>query len=133
MRHVGKPGGFFDPDGPGGVIAPEVAPGDCEAVVDKGLPNAFAATALADTLSVIGRPQLVIAGFMTHMCVSSTARAALDLGYRSTVVAGATATRNLPDPAGRGIVSAAEVQRGALAALADRFAVVVAGADDIPA
>ena len=35
----------------------------------------------------LGRTQLVIAGIMTHMCVSSTARAALDLGYKATVAA----------------------------------------------
>jgi nicotinamidase-related amidase len=28
---------------------------------------------------------MVLAGFMTHMCVSSTARAALDLGFRTTI------------------------------------------------
>ena len=33
---------------------------------------------------------------MTHMCVNSTARDAFNLGYRPTVVASATATRELP-------------------------------------
>ena len=37
---------------------------------------------------------------MTNMCVSSTARAALDLGYKATVAADAAATRDLPDPMG---------------------------------
>lgn len=58
------------------------------------------------------------------MCVSATVRAALDLGYRTTLVAAATATRDLPDPAG-GVVTADALQRAELAALADRFAVVV--------
>ena len=35
------------------------------------------------------------------------------------------ATRDLPDPTGAGTVPAAEVQRAALAALADRFAIIV--------
>jgi len=39
-------------------------------------------------------------------------------------VASATATRDLPDPLG-GIVPAGEIQRATLAALADRFAVVI--------
>jgi len=61
---------------------------------------------------------------MTHMCVSSTARAALDLGYRATVIADATATRALPDPTGGPDLAPEALQRAALAELADRFAVV---------
>ncbi|HYG91496.1 MAG TPA: hypothetical protein VD978_35170 [Azospirillum sp.] len=56
--------------------------------------------------------------------MATTVRAALDLGHRPTLVATATATRDLPDPLG-GVMPAAEVQRASLAALADRFAVVV--------
>ena len=67
------------------------------------------------TLKKLGRTQLVIAGFMTHMCVSSTARAALDLGYKATVAADAAATRDLPDPMG-GVISADALHRAALAA-----------------
>jgi nicotinamidase-related amidase len=68
---------------------------------------------------------------MTHMCVEATARSAIDNGLKATVVASATATRDLPDPLTGGVVPAAEVQRNALAALADRFATVVAKVDDI--
>lgn len=72
-----------------------------------------------------------VVGYMTHMCVSSTVRAALDRGYRTTVVANATATRDLPDGSG-GAVSAQDVQRASLAALADRFAAVVKTAKELP-
>ena len=65
------------------------------------------------------------------MCLSSTVRAALDLGFRTTVIASATATRDLPG-VGAGIVAAAEIKRSALAALADRFATVVERVADIP-
>jgi nicotinamidase-related amidase len=90
----------------------------------KTLPNAFAGTRLLDVLMPLQRKELILAGFMTHMCISATARVALDLGYRSTVVAAATATRDLPDPLG-GRIPAATVQRTSLAELADRFAIVV--------
>lgn len=123
IRHRGRAGGIFDPETPAFEIAPEVAPQAGEAVLDKGLPNAFAGTDLDETLKRLGRKQLVFAGFMTHMCVSATVRAALDLGYASTVVAAACATRDLPDGAG-GVVRAAELHRAELAALADRFALV---------
>jgi nicotinamidase-related amidase len=59
------------------------------------------------------------------MCVSATTRAALDLGYRSTVIANATATRDLPDPCSADVIPASTIFRGTLAALADRFAVVI--------
>ena len=68
---------------------------------------------------------------MTHMCVNSTARGAFNLGYAPTVVAGATATRALPGPAGDPVPAAA-MQAASLAALADLFAVVVAKSADIP-
>ncbi|MCB2101614.1 MAG: isochorismatase family protein [Rhodobacterales bacterium] len=129
VAHVGQPGGAFDPDGPGGAFAGAVAPLDGEAVVRKRLPNAFAGTDLESTLAAIGNRSLVVVGFMTHMCVSSTVRAALDHGYRTTVAADATATRPLPDGAG-GVVDAATLQRASLAALSDRFA-IIAGSGDI--
>ncbi|CAM3804012.1 cysteine hydrolase [Corallococcus sp. ZKHCc1 1396] len=123
--HHGPTGSpIFNPQGPGSAIIPAVVPREGEAVVAKGLPNSFAGTDLHERLKATGRTELIVAGFMTHMCVSATVRAAVDLGYRNTVVAAATATRDLPVPVG-GVVPAAELQRSELAALADFFAVVV--------
>jgi nicotinamidase-related amidase len=65
------------------------------------------------------------------MCVEASARAAIDLGLTAAVVAAATATRDLPDPIGGGTIAATEVQRNALAAIADRFATIVAREADI--
>ncbi len=96
-----------------------------ESTIEKALPNAFAGTDLQQTLEDLGRKQLLFAGFQTHMCISSTVRVALDLGYASTVVARACATRDLPDGEG-GVVAAADLHRASLAALSDRFALVVA-------
>lgn len=121
--HKGRAGGLFDPESGFFAVAPEVAPGDGEAVVEKALPNAFAGTDLDARLEAIGAGTLVVAGFMTHMCVSSTVRAALDLGYGCTVLAPACATRDLPDGAG-GVLPAAELHRAELAALSDRFATI---------
>ncbi|AOZ07027.1 cysteine hydrolase family protein [Cupriavidus malaysiensis] len=124
--HHGRPGsGAFDPSGPYAAIIADLVPAAGEATVVKGLPNSFAGTDLAAVLARAGRKELVVAGFQTHMCVSATVRAALDHGYRSTVVAGACATRDLPDPLGGPALPAAQVHRAALAALHDRFATVV--------
>ncbi|CAO3381205.1 cysteine hydrolase family protein [Azospirillum argentinense] len=123
--HHGKPGGsLFNPEGPlSGIVAPLI-PLDGETVVVKHLPNAFAGTDLDALIRATGRTELIVAGFQTHMCVSSTVRAALDLGWRTTVVDAASATRDLPDGTG-GVIPAEALHRANLAALADRFAVVV--------
>jgi len=122
----GRPGGaIMDPNGSMvDVIAP-LTPRAGESVVTKRLPNSFAGTALDEELKRLGRKDLIVVGFMTHMCVSATVRAALDHGYRCTMVAAACASRDLPDGRG-GVVPAAEVHRVELAALGDRFATVVA-------
>ena len=130
IAHKGRAGGAFDRDDRRGQIADAVAPQDGEPVIEKGLPNSFAGTTLKAELDRIGERPLIVAGFMTHMCVSSTLRAALDLGYRSTLAGDACATRDLPDPMG-GVIKADTIHRSALAALADRFACVVM-AQDIP-
>lgn len=131
--HHGRPGArLFDPASPTAQIIKglEAVPG--EEVIAKSLPNGFAGTDLHDRIQATGRRELIVAGFATHMCVSSTVRAALDLGYKTTVVASATATRDLPSPWRSGeAVSATVVQQGTLAALADRFAVVVPDAADL--
>lgn len=123
----GSAGGLFDLDGHGGAIIPALAPLAGEPVVVKTRPNGFSDTTLLAELAGQGR-EIVIAGFMTHNCVSSTARAALDLGLFPTVAADATATRDLP--ASGGTIAAADLQRAELAALADRHA-VVAGVDTL--
>jgi nicotinamidase-related amidase len=128
--HKGRPGGLFDPESSNFEIAPMVAAIEGEQRVEKGLPNAFAGTDLKEKLDADGRKSLIVAGFMTHMCVSSTVRAALDLGFGCTVVGGACATRDLPDGAG-GTLAAADLHRAELAALADRFAVVVPSAESL--
>ncbi len=131
VQHRGKPGGAFDLAAERGRIMREAAPDCAEPVVTKTLPNAFADTDLAEKLAVAGRKQLIVAGFMTHMCVSSTARAALDHGYRVTVPAAACATRDLPASDG-GVLQAADIHRCALAELADRFAIVAQDAAAVP-
>lgn len=132
IQHQGKPGGAFDLDDARGAIDSRVAPIAGEDVILKTLPNSFAGTTIEARLREIGRTRLLIVGFQTHMCVSATTRAALDLGFRNTLVADAIATRDLPAAVGDGVVAAKTVHEATLAALADRFAVVVRASADIP-
>jgi nicotinamidase-related amidase len=130
IQHRGRAGGAFDLDQPRGAIHDAVAPLDGETVIAKGLPNSFAGTTLHEELQKLGRNNLILTGFQTHMCVSATARSALDHGYRSTVVADCCGTRALPDRKG-GAMSAQVLHDVTLAALADRFAVVVERGDEV--
>lgn len=132
VRHDSGPGSPYDVSAPIGRISDEVAPLPGEAVITKNYPSAFVGTDLQSRLEAAGVADVIVAGFMTHMCVNSTARSAFSLGFRPTVVASTTATRDLPAPDGS-VVGAAQVQAASLAALADLFAVVAGTTSDIRA
>lgn len=122
VAHRGRPGGPFDPEATCGMIVDALAPVHDEAIVWKPRPNAFSGTNLLDRLGGADRP-MILAGFMTHMCVSSTARAALDLGVPVTLVPDACATRDLPAEDGT-MIHHRTLHAAAVAALADRFVAV---------
>ncbi|GJE26209.1 cysteine hydrolase family protein [Methylobacterium organophilum] len=123
VRHDAGPGSPYDVSAAIGQISDEVAPIPGEPVVTKNYPSSFVGTDLQQKLEAAGVKDVILAGFMTHMCVNSTARSAFNLGFRPTVVAAATATRALPGPDGS-IVPAAALQAASLAALGDLFAVI---------
>ena len=123
-------GPLFNPENGGYQPAGPLIPQTGETVIDKTMANAFAGTGLQRELEQIGRKKLIVIGFMTHNCVSSTVRAAKDLGYAITIVAPATGTRDLPDGRG-GIISAARLQAACLAGLSDTLAKIVWDADAI--
>lgn len=127
IAHKGGKGGLFDREARRGAIVDAMAPAGGEPVIEKPRPNSFSGTNLAEVIGAPAQP-LIFAGFMTHMCVSSTARAALDLGYQAVIAADACATRDLPKPSG-GAIDAASLHEAELAALADRFAGVFKVAD----
>ncbi len=68
---------------------------------------------------------MVLAGFMTHVCVSTTARSANEQRLQVTIAGDAVATRDLPATADHAAIPAAELHRAELAILADAFAKVV--------
>ncbi|MFB9929589.1 cysteine hydrolase family protein [Amycolatopsis halotolerans] len=106
-----------------GSIHPDVAPLDGEAVVVKGAPNSFVNTDLGSLVDEAGHKNVVIAGFMTNMCVTFTTEGAFLRGNHPTVVADACATRPLLAPAGE--VSAEQLHNSALATIGDLYGVVV--------
>ncbi|OXM72377.1 MULTISPECIES: isochorismatase family protein [Amycolatopsis] len=127
----GGPGSPYDVRAEIGAISPEVAPADGEPVVVKQMPNAFHDTELDKTLRELGAgPDLVLAGFMTHMCVMFTAQGAFNLGYRPTVVAEASAARTLPGPDGTPVAAGA-LHTAALTTIGDLFGTIAPTVDDL--
>ena len=123
VAHQGDGDGSFA-DGAGGRIVDQVAPVGAEPVVHKSYPNAFNGTDLRELITEAGDRRVVFVGFMTHMCISASARAALDLGLDATVIADACATRPLPSATSKAAVPAAVVHEVALTELGDLFALV---------
>ncbi|WP_426500132.1 isochorismatase family protein [Streptomyces sp. D54] len=104
-----------------GQIHPALTPADGETVVVKKAPDSFHGTDLGEHVPEGG--DVIIAGWMTHMCVAFTAQGAFLRGNRPTVVADACATRSLP-VAGTDL-DALQVHQGALATIGDLYGVVV--------
>ena len=114
---------FFRPGTSGAQINDTVRPLETEAVVLKHRPNAFHETDLLDLLRDAGVVNVTICGAMTQMCVDATTRAAVDHGFKTTVVSDACGAK-----AGSfgGIDVTAEVMQAAfLAPIAMSYAKVV--------
>jgi nicotinamidase-related amidase len=130
VRHDAGAGSPYDVTARIGAISDEVAPEGEEPVITKHYPNAFVGTDLHEKIEAAGVHDIIFAGFMTHMCINSSARGAFNLGLRPVVVASTTATRDLPAPDGS-IVPAAALQTASLAALGDLFALIAPTVADI--
>ena len=127
IQHDAGIGSPYDVKSDIGAIAIEVTPIAGEKVIVKNYPNSFVHTELDAELKTLGINNIILAGFMTHMCINSTAQGAFNLGYATTIIANATATRPLLSINGK-VLSAEEVHLAALASARDLYAVVL---DDI--
>ena len=125
VRHDSvKPGSPFTPGTPGNALRPGFEPQGDEPLVTKSVNAAFIGTDLDLRLRRLGVEQVVLFGLTTDMCVSTSARVAANLGYRTLVVGDATACFDLVDRDGR-TVPAADLHRAHLATLHAEFAEVV--------
>lgn len=115
--------GFFLPDSVGVQIHKGVAPARDEAVFQKNYPNSFYKTPLLQHLRDHQLSQLVIAGMMTQMCIDTTTRAAVELGFKCVLAHDACAAMALSF--GSTTVSAENMHTAFLAALNGFFAKVL--------
>lgn len=130
VQHDAGPGTPYDIRDDIGAIADAVAPVAGEPVIVKQYPNAFVQTDLDQRLKAAGIDSIILAGFMTHMCINSTAHGGFNLGFKATIVASATATRPLRSTNGN-VLTAREVHDAAIASSRDLYASIADTVDDL--
>lgn len=116
------------PGHPGNAFREGFEPREGEAVIAKSVNAAFIGTDLDLRLRRLGASGVVLFGISTDMCVSTTARVASNLGYRTIVVGDACACFDLDD--GGRVVAAEDIALAHLATLRAEFAEVV-GTDEL--
>ena len=125
VRHDSvQPGSTLAPSHPGNAFRPGFAPHAGEPLIAKTVNSAFIGTDLELRLRRLEADSVVMFGITTDMCVSTTARMASNLGFRTILVGDACACFGLVDIEGR-TVPADDVHRAHLATLNAEFAQVV--------
>ena len=122
VRHHNKPteSRAFVPDSWGAELSDALGPDSGhgpEKLFEKDVFGAFTGTELESWLRANAVTEVMIVGFYTHMCVSTSAREALVRGSDVWIDADATGATDLDDEV-LGRQSAAEVRRSALLHLA---------------
>jgi len=78
-------------------------PKDGEPLIIKQFPGAFAETNLKKELDAMNAQKLVLTGYMAHVCVSTTAREAHQLGYDVVLASDAIGDRDIPGASGEDV------------------------------
>lgn len=110
---------FFIPNTEGAKLSPKLSPKDSDEIIIKHEPNSFYNTNLGKKLIQYNINQLVICGWMTHMCLDTTVRQAYDYGYDITVISDGCTTKDLSLE--NEIISAEIVNNTFLSALNTKF------------
>lgn len=112
------------PGQPGNEFKDIVKPQANESIIEKQVNSAFIGTDLRQQLDLLGISKLVIVGLTTDHCVSSSARMAGNLGYKTFLVSDATATFDKVGPDGTKF-KAETIHEIELASLHNEFAMVI--------
>lgn len=129
VRHFNKPdeSPAFVPNTWGAEYVPGFGPkpdADIEVEFQKDVYGAFTGTDIGEWLKHLGVNEVLITGFYTHGCVSTTSREAIMAGLNVIIDAKATATCDLQNEI-LGHQPADEVRRSALLQLANMGAVII--------
>ncbi|KAI9657435.1 MAG: hypothetical protein M1821_003117 [Bathelium mastoideum] len=101
----------------------ELQPKSGEITVTKQFPGSFTKTDLDDLLKKESVKKVVLCGYMAHVCVSTTAREASQLGYDVLLAEDAISDRDIPGASGN------DVTKMVMLELGDAFGTVVKSAD----
>jgi len=124
IQHFNPPDDYFFIEGTHGAeISDRIRPETGDRVIVKHYPNSFLETELDEYLRSLGVDTLIVCGMMTHMCVDTTVRAAMDYGYKVKLVADACATMDLETDGE--IIPAETVQKTFIASMEGVFATVI--------
>ena len=125
VRHDSRfPNSLLRRGKPGNEIKDEVKPAAGEPVISKNVNSAFIGTDLEERLRRAEISEVVITGITTDHCVSTTARMAGNLGFRTIVVSDATAAHDRVGIHGERY-NARLMHETSLASLSGEFAEVV--------
>ena len=124
IQHFNPPDDTFFLEGTiGAEISDRIRPQPDDRVIIKRYPNSFLETELDAYLKSLQVDTLIVCGMMTHMCVDTTVRAAMDYGYQVKLVANACATMDLV--LNGETIPAEIVQKTFIAAMDGVFATVI--------
>lgn len=110
---------IFTPNTPLAEEFAELKPQGKEIVIHKQAPSSFTGTELHDQLTKLGKKQVVLTGYMMHVCVTGTARSAMEHGYDVIVVQDGVGDRDIPG------IAAPELVKIGLLELADVAGTIV--------
>jgi nicotinamidase-related amidase len=98
LQHDGEAGHPTQTGGPGWPIEPAIAPALGDVIVRKRSCDGFHGSDLDDRLRALGVTGLVVTGVLTELCVDTTCRRALTMGYDVTLVADGHSTVDFGPP-----------------------------------
>ena len=127
VRHDSvEPDSALRPDSPGNAIKGEATPRSGEPVVGKHVNSAFIGTDLEARLKAASIDTVVLCGFTTNHCVSTTARMAGNLGFKTFVLSDSTVAfaMRAPGPGGR-LIPADVMHEVGMAELNREFATIL--------
>jgi nicotinamidase-related amidase len=108
-------------------LHPEIERRSRDHLIEKELPGTFTGTSLGDVLEAAEIDTVSITGYMTHMCVDTTARQAAHRGLAVEILNDATGTLSLENSGGS--ASGEELHRATLVAQGQFFADVLSTDD----
>jgi nicotinamidase-related amidase len=105
VQHNGGKGDPFEQGTPGFAYRPELAPRDGESVTVKRHCNSFQDTDFDQTLKRADIDHLIVCGMQSEYCVDTAVRAAVERGYKVTLVSDGHTTFDTKALSGASIVA----------------------------